>query len=145
MTIAVDFDGTIVTHEYPQIGREQPGAFRTLKRLQADGHRLILWTVREGELLEAALDFCRENGLEFFAANEHYTDEPRPDSNGLAPACRKLTADLYIDDRNLGGFPGWEAVYEMVSRRQSFARYYSELTHPETRREKPGLLRRIFG
>ena len=53
MIIAVDFDGTIVTHEYPRIGREIPFAIDTLKRLQDEGHhQLILWTVREGTLLE---------------------------------------------------------------------------------------------
>ena len=51
MTIAVDFDGTIVEHRYPRIGREIPFATDTLKLLQQDQHRLILWSVREGELL----------------------------------------------------------------------------------------------
>lgn len=54
MTIAVDFDGTIVEHRYPRIGKEIPFATDTLKLLQQDQHRLILWSVREGELLEEA-------------------------------------------------------------------------------------------
>ena len=54
MIIAVDFDGTIVEHRYPEIGREKPFAFDTLKMLQKEGHRLILWTVREDKLLEEA-------------------------------------------------------------------------------------------
>ena len=57
MTIAVDFDGTIVEHKYPSIGKEIPFATATLKMLQRDGHRLILWTVREGELLDEAVAF----------------------------------------------------------------------------------------
>ena len=56
MIIAVDFDGTIVEHRYPEIGREKPFAFDTLKMLQKEGHRLILWTVREDKLLEEAVD-----------------------------------------------------------------------------------------
>ena len=48
MTIAVDFDGTIVTHEYPKIGEELPFATETLKMLIKEHHKLILWTVREG-------------------------------------------------------------------------------------------------
>ncbi len=60
MTIAVDFDGTIVTHEYPRIGKEIPFATDTLRQLIKDGHRLVLWTVREGELLQEAVGWCRE-------------------------------------------------------------------------------------
>lgn len=65
MIIAVDFDGTIVEHKYPQIGREIPFAIATLKKLQAERHLLILWSVREGEFLDEAVDFCRKCGLEF--------------------------------------------------------------------------------
>lgn len=62
MTIAVDFDGTIVEHRYPRIGEEIPFAIATLKMLIKDRHRLILWSVREGELLEEAVEWCRERG-----------------------------------------------------------------------------------
>ena len=55
MTIAVDFDGTIVEHRYPHIGKEKPFAVQTLKQLIADGHQLILWSVREGRLLDEAV------------------------------------------------------------------------------------------
>ena len=66
MTIAVDFDGTIVTHEYPNIGKPIPFAIETLKKLQQEGHhQLILWTCREGELLQEAIDYCASKGLEF--------------------------------------------------------------------------------
>lgn len=144
MTIAVDFDGTIVTHAYPKIGKEIPGAVATLLRLQKDGHRLIMWTSREGDLLKEAIEYCHAKGLEFFAANEHYAAEPLPDSGNRPKACRKLTADLYIDDRNLGGFPGWEAVYEMVSKRMSSADYFYEVIHPHKGHIKKGFLRRMF-
>ena len=65
MTIAIDFDGTIVEHRYPEIGREIPFAIETLKRLIKDGHKLILWTVREGELLQEAVDWCGTRGVHF--------------------------------------------------------------------------------
>ena len=74
MIIAVDFDGTIVEHRYPKIGKEKPFAIETLKKLSAEGHRLILWTVREGKRLEEAIQFCKERGLEFYAANKNYPD-----------------------------------------------------------------------
>lgn len=110
MVIAVDFDGTIVTHEYPEIGREIPFAIDTLKRLQSEGHhQLILWTVREGELLKEAVEFCRERGLEFYAINNNY-----PESERIDDQPRKLNAELFIDDRNLGGLPDWGVIYRMI-------------------------------
>ena len=63
MTIAIDFDGTIVEHRYPKIGNEIPFATDTLKMLIKDRHRLILWTVREGKLLDEAVEWGREPGL----------------------------------------------------------------------------------
>lgn len=145
MIIAVDFDGTIVTHAYPKIGREIPGAIETLKRLQAHGHRLILWTVREGELLDQAVAYCRSKGLEFYSVNEHYTDEPVDKERTDAKACRKLTADIYIDDRNVGGFPGWEAIYRMISRNIGFTQYIAELSEIRPPKKDRGLLRKLFG
>ncbi|NLO69621.1 MAG: hypothetical protein GX102_01435 [Porphyromonadaceae bacterium] len=110
MIIAVDFDGTIVTHEYPKIGREIPFAIDTLKRIQNSGeHLLILWTVREGDLLEEAVEFCRSKGLEFYAVNSNY-----PEGEMIDGQPRKLNADLFIDDRNLGGIPDWGVIYRMV-------------------------------
>ena len=110
MIIAVDFDGTIVEHKYPEIGRELPFAIETLKKLQQERHRLILWSVREGELLQEAVDFCRERGLEFYAVNSNYAEETL-ESNHYS---RKLKADLFIDDRNLGGLPEWGMIYRMI-------------------------------
>lgn len=75
MTIAVDFDGTIVEHRYPWIGEEIPFATATLKMLINERHRLILWSVREGKLLEEAVEWCRERGVEFYAVNRDYPEE----------------------------------------------------------------------
>lgn len=122
MTIAVDFDGTIVTHEYPAIGREIPFAIDTLKRLQRDQHRLILWTVREGKELEKAVEYCKAKGLEFYAVNSNY---PEDLSEETQP--RKLTADLFIDDRNLGGLPDWGIIYRMISSGNPFTLESAEI------------------
>ena len=111
MVIAIDFDGTIVEHRYPSIGRELPFAIETLKKLTEEGHRLILWTVREGKLLDEAVSFCRERGLEFYAVNRDYPEEELEGNNHYT---RKLKADLWIDDRNLGGLPDWGTIYEMI-------------------------------
>ena len=110
MKIAVDFDGTIVEHKYPQIGKEQLFAFETLKQLIKQKHQLILWTYRAGRELDEAVEYCRENGVEFFAVNKNYPEEHYDGS-----ISRKIDADLYIDDRNLGGFPGWSAVWQMLN------------------------------
>ena len=128
MIIAVDFDGTIVEHKYPAIGRELPFAIETLRKLQSDRHKLILWTVREGGLLEEALSFCRERGLEFYAVNRDYPEEERDRNNHFS---RKLKADVFIDDRNLGGLPDWGTIYEMVTKGLSYeAVSYTHLTLP---------------
>lgn len=109
MRIAVDFDGTIVEHNYPEIGKEKPFAFRTLKELQSAGCDLILWTCRAGRELEEALAFCREHGVEFYAVNRNH-----PDETSETQTSRKIDADLYLDDKILGGFPGWERVLQAL-------------------------------
>ena len=134
MIIAVDFDGTIVEHKYPAIGRELPFAIETLRKLQSDRHKLILWTVREGGLLEEALSFCRERGLEFYAVNRDYPEEERDRNNHFS---RKLKADVFIDDRNLGGLPDWNSIYVMVTRGWSMRRLIAETTRrPEPEPQK---------
>ncbi len=111
MIIAVDFDGTIVTHEYPKIGKELPFAIDALKRLQENPeNQLILWTVREGVELEEAIKFCKNKGLEFYAINNNYPEETPDDHQP-----RKLKVDLFIDDRNLGGIPDWGLIYRLIT------------------------------
>lgn len=117
MTIAVDFDGTIVTHEYPNIGKEIPFAVQTLKMLQDDGHKLILWTVREGDLLRDAIQWCKEKGLEFYAANKDYPEEEEQNNNHYS---RKLKADIWIDDRNIGGLPDWGTIYQIIKNKKTY-------------------------
>lgn len=110
MIIAVDFDGTIVEHDYPRIGKEIPFAIETLKKIQRDNqHLLVLWTVREGKFLQEAVDYCHERGLDFYAVNKDYPEEQFDE--GIT---RKIKADLFIDDRNLGGLPDWGIIYAMI-------------------------------
>ncbi len=109
LIIAVDFDGTIVEDAYPKIGKEMIFAFETLKKLQSQGHRLILWTYRSGKKLDEAVTFCKENGLEFYAVNKNF-----PEENYDKKYSRKIHADLFIDDRNIGGFLGWTAIYKLI-------------------------------
>ena len=113
MKIAVDFDGTLVEHAYPGIGKAIPFAIETLRRLQKN-HLLILWTVREGALLQDAVEYCRRHGVEFYAVN---SDSPE---DVTEYCCRKLNADLFIDDRNIGGLPDWGLIYRMVQEKITF-------------------------
>lgn len=146
MTIAIDFDGTIVEHRYPAIGRELPFAIETLRKLTDEGHKLILWSVREGELLDEAIAFCRERGLEFYAINRDYPEETAEANRHFS---RKLKADLFIDDRNLGGLPDWGTIYRMVHSRLSYEDLLDYYEQRHEHEEKPsaskGLFGRLFG
>ena len=133
MTIAVDFDGTIVEHRYPEIGREIPFAIDTLKMLAKQGHRLILWTVREGKLLDEAVEWCRQRGLEFYAVNKDYPEEQREDSN----FSRKLKVEMWIDDRNVGGLPDWGVIYKMITEKKSYREILTEELLSCDTQEKP--------
>ena len=130
MIIAVDFDGTIVTHEYPKIGREIPFAIQTLKMLREEGHQLILWSVREDELLYEAVEWCRERGLEFYAVNKDYPEEERENNNHFS---RKLKADVWIDDRNVGGLPDWGTIYRMIHDNLTYQQVLNEEIRPDAK------------
>lgn len=132
MIIAVDFDGTLVEHCYPEIGKEIPFAIDTLKMLQRDRHKLIMWTVREGRLLDEAVEWCRERGVEFYAVNKDYPEESLED-NGFS---RKLKVDLFIDDRNLGGLPDWGVIYRMIKEKVGFEEIYSDMPEQPITRKK---------
>lgn len=94
MTIAIDFDGTCVTHEYPEIGRDL-GATTTLKTLVDNGHKLILLTMRSGKTLEDAKHWFEEKGIILYGVNENPSQKRWTESP-------KVYANLYIDDANLG-------------------------------------------
>lgn len=114
----IDFDGTIVEHRFPKIGKPLPQAFEVMKELKAAGWKLILWTCRENsnrfatrQYLEDAVKFCLENGVEFDAVNEAIRDEDFRDDDFKL---RKPYAHCHIDDKNFGGFPGWEMVRKIL-------------------------------
>ena len=117
-TIGVDFDGTIVEDEYPGIGKPLIFAFDTLKKLQEQGHRLILWTYRHGKALDEAVAFCKKNGIVFYAVNKSFPEEEFDPKYS-----RKINADLFIDDRNVGGMKGWGEIYQTKVSGVSFRCY----------------------
>ena len=97
LIIAIDFDGTIVEDAYPKIGKPLLFSIETIKKLQSEGHRLILWTYRNGKRLKEAVEFCKKKGIEFYAVNKSYPEEELDSKTS-----RKIHADLFIDDRNIG-------------------------------------------
>ena len=111
LKIAVDFDGTIVEHRYPEIGKEILFAFDTLKALQKQKHQLILWTYRSGKELDEAVEYCRQNGIEFYAINNSYPEEEFDEDY----SSRKIEADIFIDDRNIGGLLSWGEIYQLIN------------------------------
>ena len=132
MTIAVDFDGTIVEDKYPQIGKERPFAVATLKQLMKDGHYLILWTVRKGEKLDDAVKWCQDRGIRFFAVNKDYAD----DELDQLHHSRKIKADLFIDDRSVTGLPDWGVIYQLISQKISYEDYMHQKLTGEAPRKK---------
>lgn len=104
MIIAVDFDGTIVEHEFPNIGPAIPGAFEWMRRWQEAGAKLILWTMRSAgrktpglpsDVLNAAVELCRANGVDFFGVNSN----PAQHEWTQSP---KAYAHCYVDDAGFG-------------------------------------------
>lgn len=123
LIIAIDFDGTIVEDAYPKIGQPMIFAFDTMKKLQDEGHRLILWTYRNGNRLREAVAFCKDNGIEFYAVNKNYPEEVYDEKTP-----RKIHADVFIDDRNVGGFIGWTEIHKQIFNYE-----------PEPKKKKKGL------
>lgn len=103
--VAVDFDGTIVEHQFPDVGPPVPHAFHWMLQWQAAGARLILWTMRSdgrtgtgrenGPVLTDAVRFCQENGVTFWAVNEN------PDQHSWTKS-PKAYAHVYVDDAAAG-------------------------------------------
>lgn len=117
--LCVDFDGTIVDHSFPDVGIEMPYAIAVLKALKLAGYKLILWTAREDgnwqskhrNYLTEAVEWCKSRGIEFDSVNSTLPNHDWRDEHTLK---RKPHADWFIDDRNIGGFIGWEKVGRLL-------------------------------
>jgi len=95
---AVDFDGTLCVEKWPDIGEPNTALIEFLKFVRQEGGKVILWTCREGHLLAAALLWCKARGLEFDAVNDNLPERIAQYGNN----CRKVSADVYIDDKAIG-------------------------------------------
>lgn len=112
MIIAVDFDGTISRGKYPAIDGEQPYAGEIMRQLHAEGHYIIIWTCRCGKQLLDAINWLLEQKIPFDRINDHNPENVRKYGEGG----NKVYAHCYIDDKNIGGFPGWPACLEEIQR-----------------------------
>ena len=114
LIIAVDFDGTCVTHEYPNVGKEI-GAPQVLKKITDAGHKIILFTMRSGKELQDAVNWFKQNNIPLFGVNENTTQH-------TWTASPKPYAHMYIDDAAFGcplifndeisprGYVNWQIV-----------------------------------
>ncbi len=119
MIIAIDFDNTISRGKFPAIDGQQPHAADTVNALYDAGHYIIIHTCRTGENLLDAINWLLEQGIKFHRVNDNEPSNVRQYGNNS----RKIYAHLYIDDKNLGGFPGWLIAYEMI---QEFEAEYQQ-------------------
>jgi len=118
--IAIDFDGTIVQHDFPRIGELMPDAKRVINKWADMGWHILVWTCRNNyepdhpdwdqAPIGAVAKFCDEQGLKITGINQQQANL------GFYLEARKIFANVYIDDRNLGGFPGWNATEAMVEK-----------------------------
>lgn len=111
MIIAIDFDGTICRGKYPIIDGLQPYAKEIINKLYDDGHYIIIWTCRENERLLTATNWLLEQGINFHRINDHNPENLRIYGGNT----RKIYAHLYIDDKQVGGLPTWNEIYQYVN------------------------------
>lgn len=108
MIIAIDFDNTIAFTSFPTIHGIRPGAVETIRGMRKNGHYVIIWTCRCDKDLTDAINFMLETGIEFDRINDNHPDNVRK----YGFNSRKINADIYIDDKNIGGFSSWYDVQE---------------------------------
>jgi hydroxymethylpyrimidine pyrophosphatase-like HAD family hydrolase len=114
MILAIDFDGTICRGKFPAIDGQQPYAADTVNSLYDAGHYIIINTCRSGEQLLEAINWMLNQGIKFHRVNDNHPEQTALYNNNS----RKIYAHLYIDDKNLGGFPGWLQAHELIKEQQ---------------------------
>lgn len=110
MIIAIDFDGTIAEHLYPEVGELRPMAKEVITLLYERGHEIIIWTCRYGATAELAKQSLISWGIPYHKFNEHIDHVKEEFGNDT----RKIFAHVYIDDRNLGGIPSWKQILKIL-------------------------------
>lgn len=115
LIIAIDFDGTICDLSFPEVGKMKPEADKYVNMLFDEGHHIIINTCRSGIYEGLAETFMKENKIHyhFINSNMPYMIE------AYGQDCRKISADIYIDDKCLMGIPKtWKEIYEIIQERK---------------------------
>tara|TARA_R110000796_G_scaffold59371_1_gene136801 strand:+ start:7933 stop:8304 length:372 start_codon:yes stop_codon:yes gene_type:complete len=113
LVLAIDFDGTIAELSFPQVGALRKGAAKHIRKLHDDGHYIIINTCRSGKFEGMAHDFMQDHGIPY-----HYMNSNLPELIvEYGQDCRKISADIYIDDKCIGGLPSWEQIYQIIQER----------------------------
>lgn len=107
LMIAIDFDGTIVDHAYPEIGALRDNARDVINELYDRGHRIIIWTARMSKYLTDVSEFLALNDIKYHKINKNLDDSP-------FKTWPKIAYDIIIDDRNIGGIPPWNDILELI-------------------------------
>lgn len=111
MIIAIDFDGTIHTGKFPQIGDIRDEAYEYIRQLDFDGHYIIINTCRNGDLLLEAINWLLEKDIPFDRVNDN---SPENLKQYNSQNTRKIYADVYVDDKQVGGLPEWKQIYDYI-------------------------------
>lgn len=110
--LAIDFDGTIATDSFPQVGILRKDADTIIRKLYEDGHDVIINTCRTGKYEGLAEHFLKKHKIPYHFINSNL---PRV-IDFYKQDCRKVSADYYIDNRNIGGLPSWKEIYKIISK-----------------------------
>lgn len=109
--VAMDFDGTLCTEKFPNIGEPIEEMIQLCKDIKKQGYKLILWTCREGQVLKDAVEWCKEKGIEFDAINDNIP-EIKEEWNANV---RKVYCDIYIDDKALNHLHGGLSIERVTT------------------------------
>ncbi|MCK0203793.1 hydrolase [Ornithobacterium rhinotracheale] len=123
MIIAIDFDGTIAVSKFPEILGLQFKVKKYIQKLKDDGHYIIIYTCRNGDNLTNAINFLLENGIPFDRINDNSPENLRQYNSANT---RKVYADVYVDDKQVGGLPLWSEIYQFIKQKSN------ELNHTTT-------------
>ncbi|MRI64408.1 hypothetical protein EDM00_10490 [Ornithobacterium rhinotracheale] len=114
MIIAIDFDGTIAVSKFPEILGLQFKAKKYIQKLKDDGHYIIIYTCRNGDNLTNAINFLLEKGIPFDRINDNSPENLKQYNSANT---RKVYADVYIDDKQVGGLPLWSEIYQFIKQK----------------------------
>lgn len=112
MVVAVDFDGTLHDGKWPSIGEPLEGTITTMKEMQELGVYIVIWTCRSGDNQTRMVNWLLEHRIPFDRVNDNRPEQVAYFGNNS----RKVNADLYIDDKQIGGLPSWSDIYDYVKK-----------------------------